>query len=467
MEANHGASASELRSEEGAMTKDRADLAIVGCSALVPRGTARTFEDDLTIEVNEGRITAVGPPCEGAGPLAKRRIDGRGLYALPGFINGHTHAAMTLFRGAVEDVTVDAWFNDHVWPMEVNLEPRDVWLGAMLACTEMIEAGITTFADHYFFADEVADAVEASGLRANLGWTFLGGQGDEGVGRSIAFCEEWHGRAGGRVTTSLAPHAPYTCDDRQLSIAAAAAERLDVRVHIHAAEHLEQTESSIRERGMTPIRQLENTGVLAAGALIAHGCGVVDSDLPLLEASRDRVAFVHCPKVYLKHGLSPLTPIRSLLERRVAVGVGTDGAAGCNRLDVIENLRLTALMQKQVEREAGWLDLDAAFDLAYSGGAAALGLEDSIGALAPGYRADIILVDLSGSHCQPLHNPAAAVLYSMRASDVRTTIVDGEVLMEDRQLRTVPRGDVLVEIRDRLPRLLDTAHGRTVAHYSP
>ena len=449
------------------MTEQPLDLAIIGCSALLPEGSGFAFEDDVTIEVKEGRIAAIGRSRQGTEPEAGRRIDGRGLYALPGFINAHTHAAMTSFRGAVEDVAVDAWFNDHVWPMEVNLEPRDVWLGTMLGCAEMIESGVTMFADHYFFADQVAAAVESSGLRANLGWTFLGNQGDAGLGRSIAFCEEWNGRACGRITTSIAPHAPYTCDDRQLSLAAAAAERLGARVHIHAAEHLEQTEASVRERGMTPIQQLENAGVLTAGALIAHGCGVVDSDLPLLEARRGRVAFVHCPKVYLKHGLAPLTPIRALLERRVVVGLGTDGAAGCNTLDVAESLRLMALTQKHVERDAAWMPLSTALQLAGPGSAAAVGLDGRIGALAPGYRADIVLVDLSGSHCQPVHDPAAAIVYSMRASDVRTTIVDGAVLMEDRKLLTLQTREILDEVRDRLPRLLDTAHGRRVASYPP
>lgn len=449
------------------MSEQPVDLAIVGCTALVPQGGGLAFEDDVTIEVNEGRIAAIGRVRERNEPSAKRRIDARGLYALPGFINAHTHAAMTLFRGAVEDVAVDAWFNDHVWPMEVNLEPRDVWLGAMLGCAEMIESGVTTFADHYFYANQVAAAVESTGLRADLGWTFLGNQADAGLGRSVAFCQEWHGRAGGRITTSVAPHAPYTCDDGQLSLAAAAAERLGLRVHIHAAEHLEQTETSVRERGMTPIRQLENAGVLTAGALIAHGCGVVESDLPLLEARRGTVAFVHCPKVYLKHGLAPLTPIRALLDRGVAVGLGTDGAAGCNTLDVAESFRLMALTQKHLERDAEWMPLRTVLQIAGPGSAAAVGLNGLIGTLASGYRADIVLVDLSGSHCQPLHDPAAAIVYSMRASDVRTTIVDGVVLMEDRKLLTIRTEEILNEIRDRLPFLLDTAHGRRVARYPP
>ena len=447
------------------MKEQPADLAIVGCSALVQGGSGLGFEDDVTIDVKKGRIAAIRRTRRKGDQEAERLLDGRGLYALPGFINTHTHVAMTPFRGAVEDVAVDAWFNDHVWPMEVNLEARDVWLGAMLGCAEMIESGVTTFADHYFFADQVAAAVETSGLRANLGLTFLANQGDAGLGRSIAFSEEWNGAAAGRITTSVAPHAPYTCDDRQLSLAAAAAEKLGVRIHIHAAEHLEQTEASVQERGMTPIQQLENAGVLTAGVLIAHGCGVVEDDLPLLEARRGKVAFAHCPKVYLKHGLAPLTPIRALLERGVAVGLGTDGAAGCNTLDIAESLRLMALTQKHAERDAEWMSLSTALRVAGPGSAAAVGLDGLIGALAPGYRADIVLVDLSGSHCQPLHDPAAAIVYSMRASDVRTTIVDGSVLMEDRKLSTVSTEEILDEVRERLPRLLDTAHGRRMARY--
>jgi cytosine/adenosine deaminase-related metal-dependent hydrolase len=201
----------------------------------------------------------------------------------------------------------------------------------------------------------------------------------------------WHGGAGGRVTVSLGPHAPYTVNDADLRTLADHARRLGVRVHIHAAEHLEQTESSLERRGVTPIQVLRDCGVLDAGVLIAHGCGIVEEDLPLLAEYAGTTAVACCPKVYLKHALSPLTPVRALLDAGVTVAVGTDGAAGHNTLDVWEALRLVALTQKQALRDATWMNVSDVLRLAMRGGATALGLGDRIGSLEPGKCADIVL----------------------------------------------------------------------------
>ncbi|MEW2395360.1 amidohydrolase [Streptomyces sp. NPDC046862] len=394
-------------------------------------------------------------------------IDGRGMLAVPGLVNAHTHSPMVLMRGAAEDVTVEGWFNDRVWPMESNLTPADVRLGARLACAEMIRSGVTTFADHYFFPEQIAEAVAGTGLRADIAPTHFSSRGQEALEDTVRFAEEWHGAAGGRVTVSLGPHAPYTVDDADLRTLAGHARRLGVRVHVHAAEHLEQTHSSLERRGITPIRVLHETGVLDAGALIAHGCGIVEQDLPLLAEHADTTAVACCPKVYLKHALSPLTPVRELLAAGVTVAAGTDGAAGHNTLDMWEALRLVALTQKQAVRDATWMTVSDTLRLALRGGARALGLQDRIGALEPGMRADIVLTDLSGTHCRPLHDPRAALVYSARASDVRTVIVDGRVLMRDGELLTVDEGELLAGADAVVARILDTSHGTAVQHYAP
>jgi 5-methylthioadenosine/S-adenosylhomocysteine deaminase len=194
---------------------------------------------------------------------------------------------------------------------------------------------------------------------------------------------------------------------------------------------------------------------------------IVPDDLPLLAGHAGKTAVAYCPKVYLKHALSPLTPVRELLDAGVAVAVGTDGAAGHNTLDVWEALRLTALTQKQAVGDATWMNVSDTLRLATRGGARALGLADVVGALEPGLRADIALVDLSGTHCRPLHDPRAALVYSARASDVRTVIVAGRVLMRDRAVLTVDVPGVLAEIDERVGRLLDTSHGKAVQHYDP
>lgn len=433
-------------------------LIIRNCNSLID-GAIVSGQD---IHIVDGAITSIEPTSRKS--LAGD-VDAGGLLAMPGFINSHTHAAMTLLRGAVEDASVESWFNDHIWPIEVNVTADDVQLGTELACAEMIQAGVTSFADHYFHADRAAAAVISSGLRANLGMTFFSSQGPAGLETSTSFAAEWNGTSGGRITTSLAPHATYTCDDADLAAAADAARSLGVRVHLHAAETIEQTESSIAARGVTPMQVLADTGVLDAGALIAHGCGIVPDDIALLTPFADRIGVAHCPKTYMKLATNPLTPIDELQLAGIAVGLGTDGPASCNSIDLFENMRLTALAQKFTHRDATRLDVGQALAMAGPDSARAIG--SSAGRLAVGAPADIILVDLSGLHCQPLHDPLAALVYSARASDVRTTIVDGIPLMVNRELLTVDTAELSGRVSARAPQLLEHDPTQSIQTYAP
>ncbi|WP_232789638.1 amidohydrolase [Streptomyces jeddahensis] len=443
-------------------------LLVTGCDVLrVPADGECDVLRGQDIVVADGVIAEVRPAAPVRPAPGDDVVDGRGLLAVPGLVNAHTHSPMVLMRGAAEDVSVEAWFNERVWPMESNLTAADVRLGARLACAEMIRSGVTTFADHYFFPEQIAEAVGETGLRADIAPTYFSSRGQEALEETVKFAETWHGAADGRITVSLGPHAPYTVNDTDLRTLAGHARRLGLRTHIHAAEHLEQTQSSLERRGSTPIGVLYETGVLEAGALIAHGCGIVEQDLPLLAEFAATTGVACCPKVYLKHALSPLTPVRELLDTGVAVAVGTDGAAGHNTLDVWEALRLVALTQKQAVRDATWMTVSGTLRLAFRGGARALGLAERVGALEPGMRADIVLTDLSGLHCRPLHDPRAALVYSTRASDVRTVVVDGRVLMRDGVLLTVDVPALRAETDARVARILDTSHGRAVQHYDP
>lgn len=446
--------------------RPQADLAIVNCTALLKVAADRaTFAPGATIEITAGRFTRIDPHPHDA-PLATEVIDARGMVAMPGLINTHTHAAMTFLRGAAEDVALAHWFNDYIWPMEVNVGERDVYLGTLVAIAEMIECGVTTFADHYFHMDQAAAAVLESGIRANLGSAFFSSQGPDGLAHSIDFAERWNGKANGRITTSIAPHAPYTVNDTDLAASADAARRLGLRVHTHAAEDIIQTNASLRSRHQTPIQVLEATGVLDAGAIIAHGNGIVDDDIPILARYRDRVGVTHGPKGYLKFAMGPLTPIAGLRAAGVPVGYCTDGAASNNTLDILESMRITAISQKQIADDATWLRTGIALDIAGPGSAAVLGSAGELGVLKPGARADLVLIDVSGFHCQPLHDLAAAIVYSVQPSDVRTTIVDGQVLMRDRTLLTINREALLDEFRHRAREITDRTHGRTIQDYS-
>ena len=444
-----------------------ADLAIVNCTALLGvTGDRTTFAPGTNLEITGGRFTSIDQnPSQP--PVAREVIDARGMVAMPGLINTHCHAAMTFLRGAAEDVSVAHWFNDYIWPMEVNVGERDVYLGTLVAAAEMIECGVTTFADHYFFMDQAAQAVMDTGMRANLGSTFFSTQGPEaGLGQSIAFAERWHGKADGRITTSLAPHAPYTVSDDDLRGAADAARRLGVRVHLHASEDIAQANSSIASRGISPIQVLHDTGVLDSGVIIAHGNGIIDSDIPLLAAVRDRAGVTHGPKGYLKFALGPLTPIAALRAAGVPVGYCTDGVASNNTMDILESMRITAITQKQIADDATWFKSSMALEMAGPESAAVLGMRGQIGELTVGSCADVILVDVSGFHCQPMHDLAAALVYSVQPSDVQTTIVDGRVLMRDRQLMTINREALLAEFRLRAREITDRTHGRTIQDYN-
>lgn len=439
-------------------------VVVQGCDMLEVTSSGEcVVVDGRDLLVRDGTIESIYP-SGGPVPAECTVIDGAGLLATPGLVNAHTHSPMVLFRGAAEDVPVESWFNDRVWPMESNLTERDVLLGAHLACAEMISSGVTAFADHYFFADQIAEAVTLSGIRANIAPTYFSSQGRSALEATVDFAERWHGAAGGRLSVSMGPHAPYTVNDDDLTVIADHARRLGIGVHIHAAEHLEQTVSSLARRGITPIEVLRRTGILDAGALIAHGCGIVTADYDTLGEYADQTAVASCPKVYLKHALFPLTPVKALLELGVTVAAGTDGAAGHNTLDVWEAMRLIALTQKQATRDAMFLTLSDTLRLAMTGGAKAARL--SPGGLEVGARADIVLLDLSGAHHQPLHDPRAALVYGVRASDVQTVLVAGKVLMHDRKLLTVDLPAVIDEITDRMKDLTVTT-GAAVQFYDP
>ncbi|MER6996434.1 amidohydrolase [Streptomyces sp. NPDC000410] len=442
-----------------------ADLVIEGCTALV-HGTdgAIRFEEDRAIVVRDGAIADVTATDAAAALPARERIRARGQLAMPGLINCHTHSPMVALRGIAEDVPAEEWFNDWIWPIESNLTDRVVELGALLACAEMIRGGVTFFADHYFSMDRVAAAVVRGGLRANLGWAYFSSQGEEGRERSLDFALRWNGEAGGRITTSLAPHAPYTVNDADLAATAELARRHELPVHIHAAENRAQTDHSLERSGRTPIATLHRAGLLDVDVLIAHGTGIVEEDLPVLRRGTGRIGVATAPKGYLKFGWDT-TPVRALRSIGIPVGLATDGAASNNTLDVWESMTLTALAQKSAERDPRWLTARQALDHATTQSALAAGLGEQVGALAPGRRADLILVDLTGPHVRPLHDLAAALVFSARSADVLTTIVDGRVLMRDRTLLSLDVEEIAGELAAHLPELTDRAHGRRIQEY--
>ncbi len=439
------------------------DLIIRNCHVLTPDAAIQRHRDLI---IDAGKIVDILPTGQAEVGQAHELLEGRAMLAMPGLINTHAHTPMVIFRGLAEDVSIERWFNEFMWPLESNLVAEDVYWGMLLGLVEMIEAGVTTVADHYFFMDQAAQAVKEAGTRAALGWAVFGDRGYEALAETADFVARWQGQAEGRITTWMAPHAPYTCDDDFLRATVAHAKRLGVGIHIHAAEEIGQTQASLAKRGLTPIQVLEQTGVFEVPVIIAHGCGILPEDIELMKRGGYRVGVAHAPKTYLKLGMG-LTPIAALRQAGIPVGLATDGAVSNNTLDIFESLRLMAMLQKHETRNPEVMTIPEALHIATQGSAAVVGLADKIGRLSPGCLADLILIDLSGMHHQPLHSLTASLVYNTRASDVQTVIVNGSVIMRDRQILTLDKAEIIRQVSQSMTRLAQRVPAKRIQVYNP
>lgn len=437
------------------------------CSVLVVPETGEvTVAEHQDIEITDGAISAVRDTA--ASPVEADVIDGRGLLAVPGLTNSHTHSPMVMFRGAAEDVSVEDWFNVRIWPMEVNLTPQRVRVGARLACAEMLLSGVTAFVDHYFHADQIALAAQELGIRADIAPTYFSSSGADGRSAAFDAVDAILGLDDPRIRASLGPHSTYTVTEEDLRITADHARDRGLKIHLHAAENMDQTLSSLDRLGVTPIQVAERTGVLDSGTVIAHGCGITQPDVEILARYADRTGVASGPKGYMKFAFGPITPVRRLLDAGVAVGACTDGAASNNTLDVLEAMQFIALATKQQEQDVLAVTTSDVLRIGTRGGSRVTGLADQTGALEVGRRADIVLVDLSGAHCRPVHDPRAALLYSVRTtSDVHTVLVDGEVVVADHRLLTYDLDEILSEADAIAADLVDLSRGGTIQNYAP
>jgi len=423
--------------------------------------TAITLDEEdrilqgVEIAIEGKNILAVGqaPP----GFAADEVIDGRELVALPGFFNAHTHAAMTLERGWAEDLPFDRWLNEKIWVAESSLEEEDVYWGAALACCEMIRAGTVGFADHYFWMDQVARAVEEAGMKANLAWCQFGSGAEHEVGGvtldgTMRFVRDWHGAAGGRIRCALGPHSPYMCPPEFLRQVVQAARDLDVGINLHVAESQAQVTNSLAAHGKTPVAHLAALGVFDPPAIAAHCIAVGDEDITILAGKGVHVA--HTPKTYLKLAMG-MAPLPRLLEGCVNVALGTDGPASNSDLNVMEVLRITGLYHKNAQGRPEVLPRTQILRLATQAGAHALGFDGS-GVLAPGRPADLVLLDTRAPHWFPRHDLAAGVVYTAHPSDVSHVIVDGRLLLRDGELLTLDEERICYEAERRAFRMVGT-----------
>lgn len=401
------------------------------------------------IAVKDGRITYVGHRSATTSMEAETKIDAQGKAALPGLVNCHTHVPMTLFRGLAEDQPLDIWLEKTIWPLEAKLKPEDVYAGALLGCLEMIKNGTTCFADMYFHEDMVVAAVEKSGLRAALAEGIIEAgnkeQGRRMFNKNLSFIRKFDGHSNGRITAQLGPHAAYSCSPELLAEINQKASELNVGVHIHVAESREMSKKLERKYGSSEVEFLDERGLFDRKVLAAHCIDLSRKDMQIL--SQRNVDVAYAPVANMKLGLDAAR-IDDLLGLDVNVGLATDGPASNNSLDMFETMKVAALLQKQVYSDPTVLPAHEILKMATMNGAVALGLGKEIGSLQVGKKADIVLVDLSNPHLKPLHDIYANIVYSMRGSDVHTVIVDGKVLMEDREVKTLDEQTVIEEAEE-------------------
>jgi len=389
-------------------------------------------------------------------------LEADGMLAIPGLINTHAHVPMVLMRNLAEDVTIASWFNDYIWPMESNLTEEDVYWGALLGIAEMIENGVTCVADHYFYMDEVAKAINESGMRANLVWAIFGHEGEKKLNETAAFIERWQGSADGRITTWFGPHSPYTCDPDYLALSAQKAKEMDVGIHIHVSETKKQVELALKEYGKTPVQICRDAGIMDVPTIFAHCRAPREEDYALLAKAGTGVP--QAPKTYLKHG-ETIAPVNKYFEHGVPIGLATDGAVSNNTMDIIEQMGLLGMAAKFRMDDPTFLPVEQLVDIAFRSSAKVIRQDDLIGELKAGMKADIALLQVDGVHMTPRTNVLAAFAYNARGSDVDTVFCNGKVLMRNRELLTINKERVRKEVQNRVHRLSKRAPDNRIAVY--
>jgi 5-methylthioadenosine/S-adenosylhomocysteine deaminase len=434
-----------------AQEKQSVDLIVSG-GTVVTMDSVRAIYQDGSVAVRGDSIVAVGPRAEiEARYQSAQVIDARGHLVLPGFINGHTHVPMTLFRGLHDDVTLNDWLYKYIFPAEAkNVNEEFVRWGARLAAAEQIRAGVTTFADMYYFEDAIAEETEAAGMRGVLGETFIDfpAPDNKSEAEMLAYTERFLKRWQGDplIHAAPAPHSIYTCSKKTLQDAAALARKYHAPILIHVAEMKKEWEDSEKANGMSPVQYLDKIGVLGPDIVAAHCIFVDEADRKLL--AQRGVGCVHNPSsnMMIASGVSPVPEMRAA---GVAVGLGTDGPAGSNNdLDLMEEIDLAAKLAKISKMDPLALTAKSVVEMATIDGARALHMEKEIGSLEAGKKADLILISLNEPNAVPMYEIYAQIAYSLKGSDVATVIIGGKIVMQDHLLLTVDERKVLEKARE-------------------
>ncbi len=400
---------------------------------------------NASILIRDGVIEEVGSTSVGSADV---ELDAKGKIALPGLINTHTHLSMTMFRGFADDMLLQDWLQKKIWPLEAKHTDETCYFGALLGSAEMIMSGTTTLVDMYFHMEAVAKAVGESGLRGFLSYGIVD-QFDQAKARqerenTRKFFENIQALENPRIRFALGPHAPYTCSEETLLWAKDFAEKNGAIIHIHIAETRREQADFQKQHGMRVVEYLDKIGALSKNMLAAHCVWLTKSEVELL--AKAGVSVAHCPVSNMKLASGGVAPLPEMFDRGIAVGLGTDGASSNNTLDMFETMKVCALLHKAHRWDPTVLNAQKVLDLATIGGARALGVEREIGSIEIGKRADIILINGKRPNMMPIHGKDTVVsdlVYSVSSGNVDTTIVDGSVLMQDREIKTVNLDEIL------------------------
>jgi 5-methylthioadenosine/S-adenosylhomocysteine deaminase len=402
------------------------------------------------VAVKDGRIAAIGPAEQLRSRPARESLDARGGIIMPGLVNAHTHLPMSLFRGLADDLPLEQWLNQYIFPAEAaHVTPDSVSLGARLSMAEMLLSGTTTCCDGYFLAHRVAEAVEDAGLRAILGQGVIDfpapGVPDPKENKQAArtFVHDWQGRSE-LIRPSIFCHSPYTCSAETLQAAKQAAEEQGVLFQIHAAETQSEARMCLETHGCSPIQYLDRLGLLNRRTLLVHAVWVDETDIRIIAGQGACVA--HCPESNMKLA-SGIAPIPAMLAAGVTVALGTDGCASNNDLDLWGEMDTAAKLHKVHRLDPTVMDADTVLRMATVEGARALGLDGQIGTLEVGKQADLIVIDTDQPRLAPMYHPRSHLVYAVHAADVRHVLIAGRQVVRDRQLQTMDRDALIRQAR--------------------
>ena len=401
---------------------------------------------NVTVLTEKDKIIYIGenpPPAE-----HHIVINGKGKALVPGLVNAHTHVPMTLLRSYADDMSLYTWLYEHIFPIEDKMTEDDIYWGSQLAFLEMLAGGTTCFCDMYVFIDRIAEAIEACGMRALLSRGLIYGDhledysNEEKLKEAMSTFRQWHGAADGRIKIALAPHALYTCAPAYIRAVRDAAEKLGARIHTHVDETAKEHSDCLNQYGKTPVQHLCDIGLFDIPTIAAHCVHVTNGDLEIMK--QKNVTLAHNPGSNLKLG-SGVAPVPAALKKGVNVALGTDGASSNNNLNMWEEINLAALVHKGVSQDPLAVNAHEAFTMATVNGANALGFCNS-GQIRQGYQADMVLLDLSKPHYMPEHNLVSNLAYAAQASDVETVFVDGKILYDKGEYKTLDKERILHEI---------------------